>query len=208
MPAIGRPRASVPKSISWRRLDDGRVGDSLWSINHHKVHFMGQSRLRWPRSRLGIRQTLATFDRTIPRVTRGNRWTAVGRYTNRLTPVTLEEQPIMAERMLRGSRLGAVSYESDRNTELAPRQTREYLCARGHQFEVPFAVDAEVPITWECKFDGSVARLVDGSEPEQKKAKPPRTHWDMLLERRSMAELDDILNERLEEVRARRGRAS
>ena len=91
----------------------------------------------------------------------------------------------MGERMLRGSRLGAVSYESDRNTELAPRQTREYLCAKGHQFEVPFAVDAEVPITWECKFDGSVARLVDGNEPEQKKAKPPRTHWDMLLERRS-----------------------
>jgi hypothetical protein len=121
---------------------------------------------------------------------------------------TLEEEPIMGERMLRGSRLGAVSYESDRNTELAPRQTREYLCARGHQFEVPFAVDAEVPITWECKFDGTVARLVDGNEPEQKKAKPPRTHWDMLLERRSMAELDDILNERLEEVRARRGRAS
>jgi hypothetical protein len=114
----------------------------------------------------------------------------------------------MGERMLRGSRLGAVSYESDRNTELAPRQTREYLCARGHQFEVPFAVDAEVPTTWECKFDGTVARIVDGTEPEQKKAKPPRTHWDMLLERRSMAELDDILNERLEEVRARRGRAS
>jgi hypothetical protein len=114
----------------------------------------------------------------------------------------------MGERMLRGSRLGAVSYESDRNTELAPRQTREYLCAKGHQFEVPFAVDAEVPITWECKFDGSVARLIDGSEPEQKKAKPPRTHWDMLLERRSIEELEDILNERLEEVRARRGRAS
>ena len=48
----------------------------------------------------------------------------------------------MGERMLRGSRLGAVSYESDRNTELAPRQTREYLCAKGHQFEVPFAVEA------------------------------------------------------------------
>ena len=68
----------------------------------------------------------------------------------------------MGERMLRGSRLGAVSYESDRNTELAPRQTREYLCARGHQFEVPFAVDAEVPMTWECKFDGTVARLAQG----------------------------------------------
>src|SRR6266545_3113014 len=125
--------------------------------------------------------------------------------TNRTLPEG--EDPTMGERMLRGSRLGAVSYESDRNTELAPRQTREYLCAKGHRFEVPFAVDAEVPITWECKFDGSIARLIDGSEPEQKKAKPPRTHWDMLLERRSIAELEDILAERLEEVRARRGRA-
>ena len=108
----------------------------------------------------------------------------------------------MGERMLRGSRLGAVSYESDRNTELAPRQSREYRCANGHQFEVPFAVDAEVPITWECKFDGSVARLVDGSEPEQKKVKPPRTHWDMLLERRSVEDLEEVLAERLEVLRA------
>jgi hypothetical protein len=127
------------------------------------------------------------------------------RYINE-SSTTSEGKPIMGERMLRGSRLGAVSYESDRNTELAPRQTREYLCVKGHQFEVPFAVDAEVPTTWECKFDGSVARLVDGSEPEQKKAKPPRTHWDMLLERRSISELEDILNERLQEVRTRRGR--
>ncbi|GIG01618.1 RNA polymerase-binding protein RbpA [Catellatospora citrea] len=112
----------------------------------------------------------------------------------------------MGDRMLRGSRLGAVSYESERNTELAPRQMREFLCAQGHRFEVPFAVEAEVPATWECKFDGSVARLVDGTEPEQKKVKPPRTHWDMLLERRSMTELDDILNERLADVRTRRGR--
>jgi len=136
----------------------------------------------------------------------GNGATGTHRYT-RKTSTTNEGKSIMGERMLRGSRLGAVSYESDRNTELAPRQTREYLCAKGHQFEVPFAVDAEVPTTWECKFDGSVARLVDGNEPEQKKAKPPRTHWDMLLERRSIAELEDILAERLQEVRTRRGRA-
>jgi hypothetical protein len=112
----------------------------------------------------------------------------------------------MGERVLRGSRLGAVSYESDRNTEFAPRQTREFLCANNHRFEVPFAMDAEVPSTWECKFDGSVARLVDGSEPEQKKVKPPRTHWDMLLERRSIEELEEILEERLAEVRVKRGR--
>ncbi|MDH6469063.1 hypothetical protein M2303_002605 [Micromonospora sp. H404/HB375] len=137
----------------------------------------------------------------------GGEWANGDRPLHLKTSTTDEGKSIMGERMLRGSRLGAVSYESDRNTELAPRQTREYLCAKGHQFEVPFAVDAEVPTTWECKFDGSVARLVDGTEPEQKKAKPPRTHWDMLLERRSIAELEDILAERLQEVRTRRGRA-
>ena len=100
------------------------------------------------------------------------------------------------------------SYESDRNTELAPRQTREYLCAKGHRFEVPFAVDAEVPMTWECKFDGSVARLIDGSEPEQKKAKPPRTHWDMLLERRTVGELQELLDERLDLLRSGKLRRS
>src|SRR3954454_13827656 len=76
-------------------------------------------------------------------------------------------KPIMGERMLRGSRLAAVSYESDRNTELGGRQTREYLCVKGHQFEVPFAVDAYGWFTWECKFDGSVPRLVYGNDPEQ-----------------------------------------
>jgi len=110
----------------------------------------------------------------------------------------------MGERMLRGSRLGAISYESDRNTELAPRQTREYVCPKGHRVTIPFALDAEVPPTWECRFDGTVAKLVDGAEPEPKKTKPPRTHWDMLLERRSEEELEVLLNERLDLLKQRR----
>src|SRR4029450_8542609 len=113
----------------------------------------------------------------------------------------------MADRVLRGSRLGAVSYETDRNHDLAPRQSMRYACPRGHDFEVPFANDAEPPTTWEWRPRGSISRVVDGNESEQKKTKPPRTHWDMLLERRTIAELEDILAERLEEVRARRGRA-
>ncbi len=110
----------------------------------------------------------------------------------------------MADRVLRGSRLGAVSYETDRNHDLAPRQSMRYACPRGHEFEVPFADDAEAPATWECRLHGSISRLVDGAEPEQKKAKPPRTHWDMLLERRSVAELEVLLNERLELLAERR----
>lgn len=114
----------------------------------------------------------------------------------------------MGERTLRGSRLGAVSYETDRNTELAPRQDTEYLCTRGHRFTVPFAAEAEMPSTWECKADGTAAKLVDGTEPEAKKVKPPRTHWDMLLERRSVGELEEVLAERLEVLRGKRTRSA
>jgi len=75
----------------------------------------------------------------------------------------------MADRVLRGSRLGAVSYETDRNHDLAPRQSMRYTCPRGHDFDVPFANDAEAPSTWECRLHGSISRLVDGAAPEQKR---------------------------------------
>ena len=111
----------------------------------------------------------------------------------------------MADRVLRGSRLGAVSYETDRNHDLAPRRTVRYACIKNHEFEVPFSDDAEVPPTWECRLHGTESHIVDGEGPEQKKAKPPRTHWDMLLERRSMEELEELLNDRRQELRRRRG---
>ncbi len=107
----------------------------------------------------------------------------------------------MSERALRGSRLGAQSYESDHGVDVAPRQNVAYDCPRGHHFEVPFSVEAEVPPVWECGC-GAEALRVDGSRPEEKKAKPARTHWDMLLERRSIAELEEILAERLELLRS------
>lgn len=110
----------------------------------------------------------------------------------------------MGERTLRGSRLGAVSYETDRNTELAARQEGSYACPKGHQFIVPFAADAEIPPTWECQRDGEIARLTQGSQPEEKKAKPARTHWDMLLERRSLDDLEEVLAERLQVLADRR----
>lgn len=103
----------------------------------------------------------------------------------------------MGERVLRGSRLGGVSYEADRDTDLAPRQQIHYECARGHVFGVPLAVEADVPATWECRVCGAVALLRDGEAPEAKKAKPVRTHWDMLMERRTTEELEGVLAERL-----------
>jgi hypothetical protein len=114
----------------------------------------------------------------------------------------------MADRVLRGSRLGAVSYETDRNHDLAPRRTVRYACPKNHEFEVPFSDDAEIPAVWECRLHGSESEIVDGGQPEQKKVKPPRTHWDMLLERRTITELEDLLNERLAELRGRRSRSA
>jgi hypothetical protein len=110
----------------------------------------------------------------------------------------------MAERALRGTRLGATSYENDRNTDLAPRQEVSFDCPNGHHFSVPFAAEAELPPMWECRVCGAMATASTGQSPSPKKVKPPRSHWDMLMERRSVEDLEAVLAERLEVVRERR----
>jgi len=107
----------------------------------------------------------------------------------------------MSERALRGTRLGATSYETDNGIDLAPRQDVEYGCPNGHRFEIPFAAEADVPSMWECRVCGAQALRVDGVAPEEKPGKPTRTHWDMLLERRTVADLEEVLAERLEVLR-------
>jgi hypothetical protein len=110
----------------------------------------------------------------------------------------------MAERALRGTRLGATSYENDRNTDLAPRREVAFDCPKGHHFTVPFAAEAEIPAVWECRVCGATALTSAVDLPAQKKAKPPRSHWDMLMERRTIADLEEVLAERLALIRERR----
>jgi rubredoxin len=110
----------------------------------------------------------------------------------------------MAERALRGTRLGATSYENDRNTDLAPRQEVTFDCPKGHTFAVPFSAEAEIPVTWECRVCGAVAHTATGDLATPKKAKPPRSHWDMLMERRTVADLEEVLAERLAMIRGQR----
>jgi hypothetical protein len=111
----------------------------------------------------------------------------------------------MAERALRGTRLGATSYENDRNTDLAPRQEVDFDCPKGHRFSVPFAAEAEVPAKWECRVCGAIAVTATGNQSTAAKAKPPRSHWDMLMERRTIADLEEVLAERLAVLRGQRG---
>ena len=110
----------------------------------------------------------------------------------------------MAERALRGTRLGAFSMESEENVVPSERQITTYVCSNGHTIELPFSVEAEIPPTWECRC-GEDALLQGGEAPELKPVKPARTHWDMLLERRSIPELEELLEERLELLRTSRG---
>lgn len=108
----------------------------------------------------------------------------------------------MAERALRGARLGAQSFEDERGVEMAPRQEVEYVLPDGQTFTVTMADEADIPAEWEDPRTGRVGRLKDGEEPVKKDEKPARTHWDMLLERRSEDELEEILTERLELLRS------
>lgn len=111
----------------------------------------------------------------------------------------------MADRSLRGSRLGSTSFETEYGAEPAPRTLAGYRCPRGHEFRIPLSDDADVPSVWECRVDSLPAELINGPAVEPKKVKAPRTHWDMLLERRSVPELEEVLAERLDVLRARRG---
>ena len=61
--------------------------------------------------------------------------------------------------------------------------------------------EAEIPALWECPKCGSEALSTQGIVPDAKNEKPVRTHWDMLLERRSEKDLEEILKERLELLR-------
>lgn len=107
----------------------------------------------------------------------------------------------MAERTLRGARLGGQSFEDERGIEFAARQQVGYKCPQGHEFEITMSVEADIPANWECPRCGELGLSIDGIKPEEKATKPARTHWDMLLERRSMDELENILSERIELLR-------
>jgi hypothetical protein len=107
----------------------------------------------------------------------------------------------MSESSMRGSRLGSLSYETDEHVEPADRQAVEYGCAKGHRTTVPFSVEAEeIPLTWTCRC-GLEARVLTAStklaKPDDRPERHVRTHWDMLLERRTIAELEELLAERL-----------
>lgn len=111
---------------------------------------------------------------------------------------------------LRGTRIGAHTVFGGFDGELEPRVNYVFKCDRGHETEVTFASVAELPATWSCRICGDSATRISGDSPvdvDRSGETTPRTHWDMLRERRSIEELEEILQERLEFLRHRRAAA-
>ena len=105
----------------------------------------------------------------------------------------------MSDRSLRGMRLGSQSMETESNVQPAPRQRVEYRTADGDRVFVTFAAEAEIPSVWTAK-SGKEAYLVNGDSTQTRRGS--RTyHWDMLMERRSIEELEKTLEGRLEYYR-------
>jgi hypothetical protein len=103
----------------------------------------------------------------------------------------------MRNATLKASGLGSKSFEGDEGVALSPRQSLEFDCPVNHHFSIVFSVEADLPAVWECPRCGAPSSRSDGVRPEEKDVKPVRTHWDMLRERRSVAELEELLAERL-----------
>ena len=113
----------------------------------------------------------------------------------------------MSESTMRGMRLGAQSLETESGVSFAQRIEHTYLCPNQHESKVVFAADAEVPELWQCRKCSEQGSLVVAGKHnilDSSSDRPGRSHWEMLVERRTEKELEAILKERIAYIRARR----
>ena len=113
----------------------------------------------------------------------------------------------MSSDSLRGSRLGTQSQERTTGIHYSPRQTVKYVCPKGHESEMLFSIDAEIPHTWQCKSCPATAVTDAVPVPDEVIGHVTKTHLDQLLERRTRDELEEILAEAIADLRKRRAAA-
>jgi hypothetical protein len=108
----------------------------------------------------------------------------------------------MRSATLKATSLGSKSFEEARGVALSPRQQLDFDCPVHHHFSIMFSAEAQLPTSWECPTCWLSALRSDGVLDDVPVAKPVRTHWDMLRERRSVGELEEILAERVALLRS------
>ena len=87
----------------------------------------------------------------------------------------------------------------DPREEPCPRQLVSYVCDRGHDFAVTFAAGIKVPAAWDCRC-GRPAGLA--AAPDAGRTQHDR-RMGLVLQRRSPAEGEQLLADRLNEMRTR-----
>ncbi len=107
---------------------------------------------------------------------------------------------------IRGTRVGAGPMGEAERGESAPRQHIAFWCANRHETVPSFAVDAEVPETWDCPRCGLPAGQQRETPPAPPRNEPYKTHLAYVRERRSDTDGAAILDEALAKLRKDRGR--
>ena len=90
--------------------------------------------------------------------------------------------------------------------DTAPRRRVFYFCAHRHESVVNFAVEAQIPDSWDCPRCGLPASLDSDNPPPPPKIEPYKTHLAYVKERRSDKEAAAILDEAIATLRERRKR--
>lgn len=110
----------------------------------------------------------------------------------------------MAAGAIRGSRIGSGPMGEAERGEAAARQAITYFCINDHQTVLQFAIEAEVPESWDCPRCGMPASQDSDNRPTAPKTAPYKTHLAYVKERRTEDEAADILTEALEMLRTKR----
>lgn len=116
----------------------------------------------------------------------------------------------MSNKQLRGTRLGSISSETEEGVDFVDRQTVTFRTEDGEEFTVTFMVGVELPYDWTSPRSGKVGRRLDangkpieGVDPNAPAPIAPTvTHWEQLMKRRTIEELEVILADRIAEARA------
>lgn len=108
---------------------------------------------------------------------------------------------------VRGSRIGSGPSGESVRGEPAPRVWVSYWCEQNHQTRLAFSDETpvDIPQEWSCVRCGEPAGQDRSNPPAGAKNIPFKTHMAYVLERRSEAEGQQLLDEALSALRARRG---
>ena len=110
----------------------------------------------------------------------------------------------MAAGAIRGSRIGSGPMGEAERGDAAPRQTVAYFCNNEHRNTLSFAIEAELPETWDCPRCGLPAGQDETNPPSANRIEPYKTHLAYVRERRKDEDGEAILAEALAKLRGAR----